>query len=282
MDAQESSTAAWGSDFFGTLNGMPPEPVVAIGGVLEAMRTEPALQEARRTMLQDLGLARGGHVLDAGCGTAAALPDLLEILGPEGRVVGIDPTTAFVAAARELAQRLGATAARYEIGDIRNIPFSSEEFDAAFCDKILIHAGPAVVALAELARVTRPGGRVGAVEWLPYFAVSTSRPDLATKMNDIFRRAVYDFGVSVNLVRYFHEAGLSDVQARAYLAHADSLDAHPFWRAFLVQQMPLFVQAGLISEEDGNAVVADLEALSSCGEFSASFVVQSAVGTKPA
>jgi hypothetical protein len=138
------------------------------------------------------------------------------------------------------------------------------------------------VALAELARVTRPGGRVGAVEWLPDFAISTSRPDLASKLNDVFRQAVYDYGVSVNLVRHFHDAGLSDVHTRAYLAHADSLDAHPFWRAFLVQQMPLFVQAGLISDEDGNAVVADLEALNRRGEFSASFIVQSAVGTKPA
>src|SRR5260370_27608871 len=68
VDAQESSATSWGSGFFGTLNDMPPEPVAAIGGILEAMRTEPAFQEARQTMLRDLVLPRRGHLLPGGWG----------------------------------------------------------------------------------------------------------------------------------------------------------------------------------------------------------------------
>ena len=39
----------WGSDFFGTLNEMPPEPVNGIGHILEAMSTLPAFRDARFT-----------------------------------------------------------------------------------------------------------------------------------------------------------------------------------------------------------------------------------------
>ena len=68
----------------------------------------------------------------------------------------------------------------------------SGEFHAAFCDKVLIHAGPPKAALAEMIRVTRGGGRVGAIEWLPFFAVSSSQPAALDAFNGIFRKAVYE------------------------------------------------------------------------------------------
>ena len=93
---------------------------------------------------------------------------------------------------------------------------------------------------------------------------------------------MYDYFVSGNLVRHFHSADLSDVRTEAFLAHTDSLDAHPFWRAFIVHQMPMFVHAGLIEDAPAQAFVADLEELNAKREFSASFIVQAAVGTKAA
>ena len=152
------ATREWGSDFFGTLNQLPPEPVAGIGGILEAMNGLPAFRDARQWMLRHLGLSPGSAVLEGGCGTGVALADLLEIVGPMGRVAGVDPTESFITTARVRATEAGATQARYEVGDIRTLPFADGTFDAAFCDKVLIHAGPAAVALAELARVTRPGG----------------------------------------------------------------------------------------------------------------------------
>ena len=271
----------WGADFFGTLNEIPPEPVALIGEVLEAMGTLPSFRDARLWMLQNLGLAQGSSVIEAGSGNGAALPDVRSMVGANGRVVGIDPTTAFVEAARGRAARLGTPNATYEVGDIRSIPRGDGEFAAAFCDKVLIHAGPAKAALSEMARVTRGGGRVGAIEWLPFFALSSSRPELADAFNAIFNKALYDYPVSANLARHFHAAGLTDVRTEAFLAHTDSLDSHPFWRAFIIAQMPLFVHAELIDEATGNALVADLEQLNANGAFSASFVVQAAVGTKP-
>jgi ubiquinone/menaquinone biosynthesis C-methylase UbiE len=278
---QPHGTEEWGADFFGTLNQMPPEPVAAIAQVLEAMRTEPVFQRARREMLQLLGVTAQAMVLDVGCGTGAALPNLIDLAGREVRVTGIDPTEAFLALARERAARLGAAGARYERGDARALPLASAEYDAAFCDKLLLHVGPPGAVLGEMVRVIRPGGRIGALEWHPYFVISTSSPDLEAKFNRIFRQAVYDYMASANLARYFQAAGLRDIQTRAYLASTESLDAHPFWRAFLIHQIPLFTHAGLISEQDGQAFITDIEDLNRRGVFRASCVVQIAVGTKP-
>jgi ubiquinone/menaquinone biosynthesis C-methylase UbiE len=273
------SASDWGSDFFGTLNEMPAEPVTGIGHVLEAMSTLPAFRDARQWVLRNLGLRQGSAVIETGCGNAAALPDILSIVGTTGRVVGIDPTRAFIESARTRAGQLGASNARFEVGDIRAIPAKDGEFDSAFCDKVLIHAGPPKAALGEMVRVIRGGGRVGAIEWLPFFVVGSSQTAALDAFNSVFRKAVYDYFISCNLVRHFHASGLKDVRTEALLAHTDNLDAHPFWRAFIVHQMPMFIQAGLIEEQIAQAFLGDLEALNTKGEFSASFIVQAAVGT---
>ncbi len=280
MGANQPAGADWGSDFFGTLNEMPAEPVAGISHVLETMATLPAYRDARQWLLQNLAISRSSSVIEAGCGTGAALGDILTVVGKNGRVTGIDPTKAFVESARTRAAKLGASNTRYEVGDIRSIAAGDGEFDAAFCDKVLIHAGPAKTALSEMARVTRSGGHVGALEWLPFFAVSSSLVEALDTFNAIFRKACYDYFVSLNLARHFHSAGLKDVRTRAFLAHTDNLDAHPFWRAFIFQQMPMFVHGALIDEATARTLLDDLEALNARDEFSASFIVQVAVGTR--
>jgi ubiquinone/menaquinone biosynthesis C-methylase UbiE len=280
VEVNQRGTADWGSDFFGTLNEMPAEPVTGIGHILEAMATLPAYRDARQWLLQNLGISHGSSVIEAGCGTGAALSEILSIVGKKGRITGIDSTTAFVEGARMRATKLDAPNTRYEIGDIRSIAAGNGEFDAAFCDKVLIHAGPPKVALMEMARVTRSGGHVGALEWLPFFAVSSNQPHALDAFNAIFRNACYDYFVSLNLARHFHSAGLEDIRTQAFLAHTDNLDAHPFWRAFIFRQMPMFVHVNLIDETTAQTFLDELEALNARGEFSASFIVQVAVGTK--
>jgi ubiquinone/menaquinone biosynthesis C-methylase UbiE len=279
-EANQRGAAEWKSDFFGTLNDMPPEPVGEIGGVLEAMSTLPAYQGARQWLLQNLGISRGSSVMEGGCGIGAALPDILHIVGADGRVAGVDPTTAFVGSARARAETLGASNVKYQIGDIRSLPAKDGEFDAAFCDKVLIHAGPPAAALSEMARVTRRGGRVGAIEWLPHFAVSSRQTRALEAFNAIFKSAVYDYYVCANLARHFHSAGLKDVHTQTLVAHTDSLGGHPFWRAFMLRQLPMFIHVGLIDADTARVFQEDLEDLDVKGEFSASFIVQAAVGTK--
>ncbi len=75
-ETNQRGAADWGSDFFGTLNEMPAEPVTGIGHILEAMATLPAYHDARQWLLKNLGISQGSSVIEAGCGTGAALPEL--------------------------------------------------------------------------------------------------------------------------------------------------------------------------------------------------------------
>src|SRR5919199_2749526 len=259
--ARTGTTQSWRSDFFGTINEMPPEPVGLLEEVLEAMATEPGFHSARQALIRDLHLGPGQSVVEPGCGTGSALSDLISVMGLEARVVGVDPSRPFVERARVRAAALKATGARYEEGDARRLPLADAENDAAYCDKLLIHVSPALQVISEMARVTRRGGRVGVLEWLPHFAISTTNPELADRYNDVYRQAVCNYHACSNVERYLHESGLIEVRTRTFLASASSLDQHPFWRLFLLAQIPLFSHAGLISEDDGRRFAEDVEEL---------------------
>ncbi len=99
------------------------------------------------------------RALDAGCGTGA----LAYALAPHvGEVVGVDGDEAFLAAAREGAP----SNCVFVQGDVQSLPFGYGEFDLAGTLRVLHHVRRPELVVSELARVTRPGGRILIVDQL--------------------------------------------------------------------------------------------------------------------
>jgi SAM-dependent methyltransferase len=105
----------------------------------------------------------GERVLEVGCG--AGIADLMLGLLEPGRVhyCGIDIKPARVREARGAA-RDHQLQLDLAVADVRRIPFREASFDSAFAIGVLQHVPDAPHAVAELARVTRPDGRVLLVE----------------------------------------------------------------------------------------------------------------------
>jgi SAM-dependent methyltransferase len=113
---------------------------------------------AYATAVADLGLCAGQTVLDLGCGTGRALPHLRQAVGPDGHVLGLDLTPEMLATARRHGRNAHAWLV---LADARRLPLPSGAIDAAFAAGLLPHLPEPARGLAELARVTRPGGRLG-------------------------------------------------------------------------------------------------------------------------
>jgi ArsR family transcriptional regulator len=96
-------------------------------------------------------------VIDIGTGTGALLPVLAEAAG---QVVAVDNSLQMLDRARELCKRVGLQGVEFQRADIQALPFAPQSFDAAFCSMVLHHVGRPGLAMAEMARVVRPGGKV--------------------------------------------------------------------------------------------------------------------------
>jgi ubiquinone/menaquinone biosynthesis C-methylase UbiE len=94
--------------------------------------------------------ARGGRVLEAGCGTGLVLSRLQDIARPG---VGVDLSRGMLAQSR----RRGLPVAQ---ADLLHLPFPDATFDLVCSFKVLAHVEAIDRALGELARVTRPGGHL--------------------------------------------------------------------------------------------------------------------------
>ncbi len=118
-----------------------------------------ALQEQRRDDLAQrlrrlLGPFTGNEsVLDAGCGTGAVAFALAPHVAD---AVGVDTRADYLDAARDGAPEN----VRLIEGDVMALPFGYAEFDLVCCHRVLHHVRRPELAVSELARVARPGGRV--------------------------------------------------------------------------------------------------------------------------
>jgi ubiquinone/menaquinone biosynthesis C-methylase UbiE len=105
----------------------------------------------------------GRRILDIGCGTGTAEVQLSRLRLTQVELFAVDILAERVSAA--LAQtRAHNMSAHFAAADACKLPFGDASFDSVFCVAVLQHIGEVANAVAEMARVARPGGRVVVVE----------------------------------------------------------------------------------------------------------------------
>jgi ubiquinone/menaquinone biosynthesis C-methylase UbiE len=113
----------------------------------------------RRT-IERLQLTPGTHVLDVCCGSGASAIPAAEIVGPSGTVVGVDLAENLLELARTKAKQRGLENIEVRSGDLTQLPFEENSFDAVVCVFGIFFVPDMQAALSELKRVARIGGRV--------------------------------------------------------------------------------------------------------------------------
>ncbi len=104
-------------------------------------------------------VAPGQRVLDVGSGPGALTTELVRRVGPTS-VSAVDPSVSFVEAVRD---RLAGVSV--ERASAEHLPFPDQVFDAVLAQLVVHFMDDPVAGLKEMARVTRPGGRVAACVW---------------------------------------------------------------------------------------------------------------------
>lgn len=112
-------------------------------------------------LVQFAGVRAGDAVLDVGSGTGSLAAAVREAAS-SARVVGIDPSAAYVAYA---GSQLPQDGFRFVVGDAQKMDFPDDSYDRALSLLVMNFIPDPAKALGEMTRVTRPGGTVAAAVW---------------------------------------------------------------------------------------------------------------------
>jgi arsenite methyltransferase len=125
---------------------------------IEALYLTPDVVAQRCQVLKTLQLRESERVLDIGTGPGLLARDMAASVGRDGRVCSIDISEDMLAMSRKRCADQPWT--EFQRADATNLPYPDNGFDAAVSTQVYEYVADIPAALAELYRVTRPGGRV--------------------------------------------------------------------------------------------------------------------------
>jgi ubiquinone/menaquinone biosynthesis C-methylase UbiE len=181
------------------------------------------------SLIRFAGVEPGMRALDVGCGTGSLTAALAERLGA-ANVAGVDPSEPF---AEACGRRVPG--ADVVTGTAERLPFGDAAFDVALSQLVVNFMTDAEQGVAEMARVTRPGGVVAACVWdyageMPLLrafwgAAHEVDAERAAKADEAFLR----FGSPDELSELWSSAGLGDVRTAPLLAQASYSGFEDLW-----------------------------------------------------
>jgi ubiquinone/menaquinone biosynthesis C-methylase UbiE len=214
-----------------------------VGPEWDAIRKVWGDELLRARALQRL-LAPGLRVLDMGTGTGALA---LELAAAGCAVIAVDHSPRMLEAAREKLAAAGAHNVELRAGDAAALPLANAEVDAAFAHMVLQYLPSPADALAEMARVTKPGGSVVAIDfvsherewmrqelgvvWMGFAPDEIARQLRAAGLGDVRVEVQPSTARGANLPATFIASGIKASEARSEAKSAKPSEVNPGERA---------------------------------------------------
>jgi SAM-dependent methyltransferase len=206
-------------------------------------------------LIRFTGIEARHDVLDIGSGTGA-LAFAVATAAPTARIVGIDPSAAYVAYAQSRVRRGNI---QFAIGDAQRLQYPDRSFDRVSSLLVMNFIPDQSKALAEMARVTRPGGVISAAVW-----------DYGDGMQML--RVFWDEAVAANpaiakrdernmplckpgeLAALWRAQGLQDVSEQPLTIPLSFSSFDDYWQPFLGGQGPAGAYVAMLSDAEREAL----------------------------
>ncbi len=231
--------------------------------------------ESKAIILDGLRLAPGQRVLDVGCGLGDDVFAMAKRVGPSGAVVGADISEVMIEEARRRAPA-GAPVS-FQVADARALPFPDGAFDGVRTERLLMHVPEAPRVVTEMARVTRPGGRVSVFDFdWDTMVIDSPHRDVTRAVVRSYSDHMKSGWIGRQLPRLFRESGFDDVSMHARPVFVP----FPFFELLIGGHLARMAQSGAVPRRELDAWSADLAESHAAGRFLAGVTAFIVAGTR--
>lgn len=212
-----------------------------------------------RRMLTEAGLATGMKVLDVGSGAGDVAMAAAAMVGPEGRVVGVDVNAEILETARARVAQAGHDHVEFVAGDARTLDLGSD-FDALIGRFVLMYLADPAESLRHLATRVRPGGIVAFHEIsfnpnrLPHVLDTPLADTLVDWTVGVFNQSGAHADLAFRLYRTYIDAGLPE----PHLEYTALAGGWPGWPGYqyvadsIQSVLPLLEHFGIATAEEAD------------------------------
>jgi arsenite methyltransferase len=236
------------------------------GKQLEALYRIGDAMRRRRLVRAALAVKPGERVLDVGCGPGFYCAELLEEVGLEGSIVGLDSSASMLALAARRCE--GHRNVRFDEADATCLPVEDASFDAALCVQVLEYVPDLLAGLAELYRSVRPGGRV--VVWDVDWATVSWHSGDPERMRRVLRawdEHLAHPSLPRTLAPAMRSAGFEHVVMEAHSFATASFDPDTYGAAAVPLIRSFVPGRNGVSKDEANAWATEQLELGQLGEF---------------
>jgi ubiquinone/menaquinone biosynthesis C-methylase UbiE len=208
----------------------------------------PTIVTRKPIILEGLRLCGGDRVLDVGCGMGADVFDIAPLVGPNGHVIGVDVSAAMIGEARRRAEGRSLPVA-FEVCDSQALHFGTGAFDAVRSERMLMHMPDSELALFEMTRVLKPGGRMSVFDfdWETQFCDSPHK-ETTRKITQSFCDGMRNGWSGRTLPRLFKANGMDEITVKPRTMFL----TYPFLELLLGGHVARACAAGLVSREEAD------------------------------
>jgi arsenite methyltransferase len=238
----------------------------ATARVLERMYSAPEVAAQRSQLLRAMALREGEVVLDVGSGPGMLAKEMAEIVGSAGVVSGIDMSGPMISLS--LQRCAEQEWADFQVGNATALPFESGVFDVAVAAQVYEYVPEVELALNELSRVLRPGGRAFILD-TDWDSVVWNNSDRARmkRILEAWNEHLSDPYLPETLSQKLRSVGFQVIRREVMPMFNPEYHAHSY-SAGIVFGVESFVPGRRgVSSEEVAAWAADLRALGDRGEY---------------
>ena len=188
---------------------------------MDASHARQSTQSYQQRMMEHLAVQPGATLLDVGCGLGQDVLALAHAVGPQGHVIGIDTSVTMI---REAQARAANTQlpVEYRVADATQLPFADASFDGCQATRIFGYLAEPTAALAEMARVARPGARIALAEGdSDMLVIDIADRALARKIVHLICDSMAQGWIGRQLPRLLRQAGLEDISVEGRIMPLD-------------------------------------------------------------